>query len=57
MLHLVQISNPGHPPSKFAFSLAVEMRIGLSLGVFLLRDYVSSKTEMKKTMPISMKMD
>lgn len=56
-MHLVQISNPGHPPSKFAFSLAVEMRIGLSLGVFLLRDYVSSKTEMKKTMPISMKMD
>lgn len=57
MLNLVQISNPGHPPSTFAFSLAVEMRIDLSLGVFLLRDYIPFKTEMKQTMPISMKMD
>lgn len=53
----MQISNPGHTPAKLAFSLAVEMRIGLSRGVFLLRDYVSSKTEMEKTVPISMKMD
>lgn len=36
MLNLVKISNPDPVTSKFPFSLAVDVRIGLFLRIFLL---------------------
>lgn len=45
MLNLVTISNPGHITLQCLFSLAVEVRTDLLLGIFLFRDYVSKMEE------------